>query len=147
LAYLGVLFLLLCVIPLAFSGNGQASIIDRHDANVDGVHITPLVLLLLIPLFAGLYVARSATIVNEDGVRVRAIFGSRFMPWDSIRGLSAEKRVVYAVVENGAVRLPCVKVSDLWLVSRASGGHLPEIDSPIFKSAPAQKRPIYLRRK
>jgi hypothetical protein len=152
LAYLAVVFLLVCVIPLAFSGNGQGTIIDHnnptdhHSTGVGGVHLTLLILLLLIPLFAGLYVARSATIVSPEGIRVRAIFGSKFLPWESIRGLETEKRSVYAVVEQGAVRLPCVKFVDLHDVAAASGGHLPEIEAPLLKSAPHQRRPIYIRR-
>lgn len=150
LAYLAVAFLFVCTVPLAFSGDGSGTVLDPAQGSlrpgVGGVQLTPLVVLMLIPLFGAVYVARTATFVNEDGIRVRAIFGSRFMPWASIRGLSTEKRTVYAVLETGAVRLPCVKFSDLWLVAKASGGRLPEIPSPLVKSAPAQKRPIYIRK-
>ncbi len=138
-AYLAVLILLFCVIPLAFAGNGSGSAIDRS-TEVGGLTITPLIVLLAIPVLATLYIARTATFITEDGIKVRAMFGSRELPWASIRGLVAEKRSVYAVVDRGAVRLPCVKVSDLHDVAEASGGHLPDIDAPKPKFAPSRRR-------
>jgi hypothetical protein len=146
LAYLAVAFLFVCTIPLAFSGNGSGTILEHSDNGVGGFQVTPLIALLIIPIVALVFVMRTATMVSEDGIRVRAVFGSRFLPWKEIRGISAEKRAVYAVIEGGAVRLPCVRVADLWLVTRASGGHLPQIDSPLVKSAPTKQRPIYLRK-
>jgi hypothetical protein len=44
------------------------------------------------------------------------------------------------VLGDGAVRLPCVRVADLAAVSRASGGHLPEIADPVPKFAPQRRR-------
>ena len=128
LAYLAVLFLFFCVIPLAGAG---------HPA---------LWVLMVIPVLAAAYIARTATFVSEDGIRVRAIFGSRFLPWDEIRGLSTDHRGVYAVIDSGAVRLPCVKFNELHWVAAASGGHLPDLPAPLLKSAPVRRRTTYIRR-
>ena len=102
--------------------------------------------LILFPVLVTAYIARTATFINSDGIRVRAIFGSRFLPWDEIRGLSTDQRGVYAVIEDGAVRLPCVKFNELHWVAEASGGHLPDLPAPLLKSPPARRRVTYIRR-
>ena len=66
---------------------------------------------------------------------MRALFGSRPLPWADVRGLTVNGRSVYAVVADGAVRLPCVHVADLAAVSAASGGRLPELAEPTPKPA------------
>jgi hypothetical protein len=47
---------------------------------------------------------------------------------------------VLLVLADGAVRLPCVRVADLGAVSRASGGHLPELRDPVPRFAPQRRR-------
>ena len=119
-AYLAVLFLALCVTPLV-----------QH----------PLVAILyVIPVAAAVFIARTATIVNEDGIAVRALIGRRLLPWDEVRGLSVTGRSVYAVTDDGAVRLPCVRVSDLAALSGASGGHVPQLPEATPKYAPSRRR-------
>lgn len=129
-AYLAVLFLAFCVLPLAFAGNS-----GEGAKAVYG----PRALFVLIPLLAILYIARTATFVTADGVRVRAAFGSRRIAWDELRGLSVQSRSVYAVLVDGAVRLPCVRVADLAAVSRISGGRLPEVAEPKPRFAPSRR--------
>lgn len=129
-AYLAVLFLVFCCLPLAFAGNsGEGA----------GAVYGPRMLLLLIPLVAVLFIARTATIVNEQGIRVRAAFGSRTMAWDELRGLNVGERAVYAVVADGAVRLPCVRVADLAAITRLSNGRMPQIAEARPKYAPSRR--------
>jgi hypothetical protein len=135
-AYLIVLFLVFCVVPLAFTASAE-----QGAAAVVG----PQSLLALIPVAAAVFIARTATIVDDTGIRVRALFGGRHLAWDEVRGLSVNERSVYAVVADGAVRLPCVRVADLAAVSKASGGHLPEVAEPPVKFALA-RRPRARRR-
>ena len=130
-AYLAVLFLLFCVAPLAFAAGGAS---DGETA------ITWRVSLLVLPLLAAVFIARTATFVSASGVRVRAAFGSRTMPWDSLDGLSVTGRAVYAVQPDGSVRLPCVRTTDLSAIARVSGGRLPEVRDPVRKSAPSRRR-------
>jgi PH (Pleckstrin Homology) domain-containing protein len=119
-AYLAVLFLALCVTPLV-----------QH----------PLVAILyVIPVAGAVFIARTATIVDEDGIAVRALIGRRLLPWNEVRGLSVTGRSVYAVTDDGAVRLPCVRVSDLAALSGASGGHLPQLPEATPKYAPSRRR-------
>ena len=99
-------------------------------------------LVLLVPVVAAVFIARTATLVSPTGLRVRAAFGSRTLSWDEVRGLSVTGRAVYAVLEEGqgALRLPCVGTGDLAAVARASGGRLPEVREPVHKYAPSRRR-------
>jgi len=130
-AYLTVLFLLFCTAPLAFSESG--------DADGDAA-LTWRVALLVIPLLATVFIARTATVVSGAGVRVRALFGSRMMPWSTLEGFSVTGRAIYAVQPDGSVRLPCVRTADLAAIARVSGGRLPEVRDPVRKYAPSRRR-------
>ena len=90
-AYLVVLFLAVGVWPIALYGG------DDGSGYATAARVTPLVLLFLVPVVAVVFIARTATIVDDDGITVRAAFGSRRLPWDSVRGLSVTGRSVYAV--------------------------------------------------
>jgi hypothetical protein len=131
LAYLVVALLVLGVIPLAFTQDGSES---------SSAVIGPRALLLIVPIAVATYIARTATIVDADGIRVRALLGSRRLGWDELRGLSVSGRSVYAVCVDGAVRLPCVRVADLAAVARASDGRLPAIAEATPKYAPSRRR-------
>jgi hypothetical protein len=137
--YLVVLFLLFGTVPLAFTAASFS-----HD-KTGGLVGPPAVvgaqtLLLLIPVLAATFIARTATFVDESGIRIRAVLGSRRLGWDEVRGLSVDGRSVYAVTADGSWRLPCIHVNDLAAVSRASGGRLPEIADPKPKFAPTRRR-------
>jgi hypothetical protein len=118
-AYLAVLILALCVTPLV-----------QH----------PIVAVVyVLPIGAILFIARTATIVDSEGLTVRALIGRRRLPWADVRGLSVTGRNVYAVTAGGAVRLPCVRVSDLAALSGASGGHLPQVAEATPKYPPSRR--------
>ncbi|MGI8678218.1 MAG: PH domain-containing protein [Jatrophihabitans sp.] len=130
-AYLVILFLFFGAVPLAFTASGS----DGPPARV-GIQTV----LILVPVIATVFVARTATIVDAAGITVRLAFGSRTMAWDGIRGLSVTGRNVYAVLADGSVRLPCLRVANLADVSRASDGRLPEIARPTPKQPPQRRR-------
>ena len=119
-AYLAVLFLALAVTALV-----------QHPV---------FLVAYVIPILAIGFIARTATIVDADGITVRALFGSRQMRWDAVRGISVTGRNVYAVTDQGAVRLPCVRIRDLATVAAVSGGRLPELPQATPKYAPARRR-------
>jgi hypothetical protein len=119
-AYLAVFFLALCVTPLV-----------QH----------PIVTIAyVVPVVGAVYIARTATIVDDAGITVRALIGRRWLPWADVRGLSVTGRSVYAVTGDGAVRLPCVRIADLAAVSRASGGAVPPLREATPKYAPSRRR-------
>jgi hypothetical protein len=132
-AYLVLLFLATGAWPIALYG-GQAG------GYASPAAVTPLIVLFLLPVAAAFYIARTATVVGADGITVRALFGTRRLSWDVVRGLSVTGTTVYAVLADGSVRLPCVRVSDLAAVSRASGGRLPELAEARPKYAPQRRR-------
>ena len=131
LAYLAVLFLVFGTAPLAFAGDGSEGARSA---------LGPRALLILIPILAAVFIARTRTVVDETGVSVRALFGTRHLTWPEIRGLSVTERTVYLVCHDGSVRLPCVRISDLAAVSKASGGRLPEVPEATPKYAPSRQR-------
>jgi hypothetical protein len=129
--YLIVVLLLFCVAPLAFT--------DRGTESAPAV-IGPQTLLLLVPVVAAVMIARTATVIDGDGITVRLALGSRRLSWGDVRGLSVDERSVYAVGHAGSLRLPCVRIADLAAVSKASGGHLPDVAEPTPKFAPSRRR-------
>jgi hypothetical protein len=137
LAYLAVLFVLFGVAPLAFAGGG-----DEGSPAVLGPRAT----LLLIPVIVAAYIARTATIVSTDGIEVRALLGRRRLSWQQVRGLSISGSRIYAVVAEGAVRLPCVRIADLHALADLSDGRLPDMAKPVPKFAPS-RRPRPSRRR
>jgi Bacterial PH domain len=140
-SYLAVVFLLIASLVVAFGDNHPHGLEDSTAATgFTGFHIGPQAIVLLIPIFAAAFIARTATLVSTDGLRVRALFGTRDLPWDSVRGLSVSGRGVYAVMDDGAVRLPCVRIAHLGPMSRLSGGRLPEMADATPKPAPSPHR-------
>jgi hypothetical protein len=134
-----VLFLLFGSMPLAFTSSGfsfNAKGGEQGAPLVVGWHT----LLLVIPAVIALFIRRTATFVDSDGIRVRAVLGSRRLPWPEIRGVAVSGRSIYAVLADGSVRLPCVRQSDLGAVSRASEGRLPPIADAKPKFAPQRRR-------
>jgi hypothetical protein len=138
-AYLIVLFLAFGTVPLAFTAD--AFIFDNHGAPTGPpATVGWQTAFLVIPVLVAVFIARTATFADASGLRVRALFGSRRLTWDEIRGLSLDGRNVYAVTAGGAVRLPCVHMNDLAALSRASEGRLPELADPRPKYAPSRRR-------
>ena len=79
--------------------------------------------LLLVPLSVAVWGWRAGTDANANGVRARALFGSRFLPWSRIESLEVgERNRVYArTTADSAVRLPAVFAADLPRLVAASG--------------------------
>lgn len=140
-AYLAVLFLAVGAIPLAFSAGQSQSVREAAGADADtGVTLGPQLLVLLVPIVVAIFIARTATVVSERGLRVRAAFGSKLLPWDSLRGLEVRGRSIYAVQDAGLTRLPCIRLAHLGPLSRMSGGYLPELADAKPKPAVAHRR-------
>lgn len=83
-------------------------------------------LIYLVPVAVVVWVLRVRTVVDEDGLTVRRLVGSRRVPWAEIRSLHLrDKGGVRAVLADGAeLPLPSVRVRDLPQLAAASGGHL-----------------------
>ena len=129
-AYLIVVFLFVGAVPLAFTGSGV------REAPLT---LGPQTLILLVPIAALLFVARTGTVVSERGLVVRAVLCRRALPWGSVRGLSFVGSSVYAVQADGLVRLPCVGVNAMGALSRASGGRVPALGDARPRVPPARR--------
>ncbi len=89
-------------------------------------------LIYLVPLAGALYIARTATVVDERGLHAQALFGSQLVGWDELRGLRLDARgAVYAVDQAGSqLRLPCVRSTKLQPLITAGAGRIPELPVP-----------------
>lgn len=89
-------------------------------------------LIYLAPLAGALYIARTATIVDERGLHAQALLGSQLVGWDELRGLRLDPRgTVYAVDLAGTqLRLPCVRSTKLHPLIAAGAGRIPELPAP-----------------
>lgn len=132
--YLVVVFLALGVWPFALSGGAFGA------DSAGPARISLLTLLFLLPVVVGVLVGRMGTIVDSRGITARAALGSRFMPWEDIRGISVGGSAVYAALADGRVRLPCVQLAHLSSLTRAAGDRLPQLREPAVKQPPTRQR-------
>jgi hypothetical protein len=79
--------------------------------------------LILIPLMVGGWAWRSGTDIDAHELRVRALFGTRHIPWTRVVEVAADPRGgVSALLTDGhAIRLTAVRDTDLPAVARATG--------------------------
>lgn len=106
-AILAALFAMLCATPFAWSG--------------------PLFLTVyLLPIGFIVWVVRSRTSADVEGLTVRRVFGARFLPWSELKGLSiTERSKVRAVLaDDGIIALLFVRTRHLPLLALVSGGRI-----------------------
>ena len=107
-ALLPVVFLVVCVLPLASAAAW-----------------TPV--FLLVPALAAAYVLRVGVDVGDGGVTVRSVAGSRSVPWDDVAGIRVgERGDLWLVTARGTeLRLPVLRARDLPRLAGVSGGRIP----------------------
>jgi hypothetical protein len=89
----------------------------------------PMLLILLVPLAVIVWGWRAGTDADAAGLRLRALAGSRVVPWTAVRALVPQGRRVVAVLEDGSgVPLPAVNRTDLPRLVAASGSALETSD-------------------
>ena len=112
-ALMAVLVLAICVLPLASSAPWLA-------------------VLWLLPIAAAAWVLRAGVDVDRTGLTVRALLGSRRLPWTEVAGLRVgdRDRLVAVLRAGGTVRLPVLRPRHLALVAAASGGRMPAPEGP-----------------
>jgi hypothetical protein len=88
-------------------------------------------LLLLIPAAVAAWGWRAGTDVDPDGLRVRALLGSRYVPWTDVEELGADDRGrAIARLRTGMVLpLPAVSAADLPKVIVAAGQEPPPTET------------------
>jgi hypothetical protein len=107
-ALLPVVFLVVCVLPLAVAASWT-------------------LVFLLVPVLAAAYVLRVGVDVGDGGVTVRSVAGSRSVPWDDVAGIRVgERGDLWLVTARGTeLRLPVLRARDLPRLAAASGGRIP----------------------
>ncbi len=87
-----------------------------------------LILVTTIPLAIAIWAWRSGTDANEYGIRVRALFGRRIVPWTEVEALVPDQRGhTRAVLHSGAaVPLTAVKPSDLPRLAQCRAAAFPQ---------------------
>lgn len=85
-----------------------------------------LLFVLLLPAAWITYVLRSGVDADDNGLVVRAMFGSIHLPWARISGLVVGRHqdLSVATVEGSTVRLPNLRVRDLPRLHEATDGRL-----------------------
>jgi len=94
-------------------------------------------LVYLIPLAIIVFVMRTRTIADGDGMVARTFFGRTVIAWDALRSLRVqEKSWVKAVLDDGReVTLPAVRTGSVPLLSQVSGGIVPDPSAPVEEPA------------
>ena len=107
-ALLPVLFLVVCVLPLAFATSWT-------------------VVFLLVPVLVAAWVLRTGVDVGDDGVTVRSLAAARHVPWNEVAGIRvADRGDLYLVTTRGTeLRLPVLRARDLPRLAAVSGGRIP----------------------
>lgn len=105
-----VLVLLVCMTPFA----AQRS------------YLLPL---YVIPVLVLWWLLRSGTEIDDSGITVSAMLGSRHWNWDELRGFSTTGRGALAAVllDGRIVRLPSARARHLDLIAKVSDGRVPQI--------------------
>ncbi len=106
-ALLPVVFLAVCVLPLASAAVW-----------------TPVFLLL--PVLAAAWVLRVGVDVGDGGVTVRSLAAARSVPWAEVAGIRvAERGDLWLVTTRGTeLRLPVLRARDLPRLAAVSGGRI-----------------------
>ena len=119
LALVGALFTLLAGLPLLLASPGPWSV------------------LLVVPVLVGAWVLRVRTVVSTAGLSVQRVFSSREIGWEQVRGFHFRNRGWSRVVltDETEVALPAVHLPHLTLLSRASGGRVPDRKSTRLNSS------------
>ena len=91
---------------------------------------TPLV--LLVPVAVAAWVLRTGVDVEDDGLTVRTLVGSRRVAWSEVAGIRVAARGELWLVRTGGteVRLPALRARDLPRLARLSGGRLDVLAPP-----------------
>lgn len=121
-AVLAALLAMVAATPLAFGAPG-------------------LLAVYLVPLAAIVWVLRTQTVADGDGLTVRTVLRSRILPWSELKGLSVDKRSrVRAVLpDDSLVALPSVRARHLPALSLVSGGRITDPTEPAAEESDSEQ--------
>lgn len=113
-AILAALLAMVCATPFAFGAPG-------------------LGVIYLLPIGFIVWVLRTSTVADAEGLTVRTVLGRRFIPWAALKGLTITGRsTVRAVLaDGGEISLPSVRARHLPALALVSGGHIADPTEPV----------------
>ncbi|WP_244231440.1 PH domain-containing protein [Saccharomonospora piscinae] len=106
-----------------------------------------LMVFLLIPIVAAVWIMRTRTVATREGLTVRTLLGTKELPWAAVKGLRiTPKSTVTAVCQDDTtVALPSVRTRHLPVLSLVSEGRLPDpsgvLDEPTEPAAESDAEP------
>ncbi|GDY31846.1 PH domain-containing protein [Gandjariella thermophila] len=97
-----------------------------------GLASPALLVIFVVPVALAVWLLRTRTRADAEGLTVRTLFGRRLIPWSRVTSLRlTEKSAVRAVVDgDGEVTLPAVRVRHLPLLAAVSGGRIADPRQP-----------------
>ncbi|MPY80943.1 MAG: PH domain-containing protein [Actinophytocola sp.] len=109
----------------------------------------------LLPIGYIVWVVRTRTVADADGLTARTLFSSRWLAWSELKGLTITSRseVRAVLTDDSEVRLPTVRTRHLPVLAYVSGGHVTDptqaepteeqsedaADEPSDQQAPSQE--------
>ena len=107
-ALLPVLFLVVCVLPLASAASWT-------------------LVFLLVPVLVAAWVLRTGVDVGDDGVTVRSMTAARHVAWNEVAGIRvADRGDLWLVTTRGTeLQLPTLRARDLPRLAAVYGGRIP----------------------
>ncbi|MFJ7218384.1 PH domain-containing protein [Amycolatopsis sp. NPDC098790] len=80
--------------------------------------------LYIFPIALAVFVVRTRTVANREGLAIRTMFGHRDLPWSALKGLAITKksRVLAVLKDDTKVALPTVRTRHLPVLSLVSEG-------------------------
>jgi hypothetical protein len=87
-----------------------------------------LQLVYLVPIAMVVWVQRNQTIADTTGLTARTTFTKSVLRWDELASLKVGKRrgLLAVRADESTVKLPCVRVRHLAVLSAVSGGVVPD---------------------
>lgn len=105
--------------PAALAVAGVVVLISGIPLAATAPWLSPI---LLVPLVVTVWAWRAGTDADADGLRVRALVGSRQLPWDRVAQLvPTDRRVLAELTDGGQLVLSAVTPADLPRLVTASG--------------------------
>ncbi|MGH3948054.1 MAG: PH domain-containing protein [Pseudonocardiaceae bacterium] len=110
---LAALLAMVCAVPFAFGAPGLAVI-------------------YLLPIGYIVWVLRTRTVADVEGLTVRTVFTQRFLPWAALKGLAITRRskVRAVLADGGEVTLPSVRARHLPALALVSRGRITDPTEP-----------------
>jgi hypothetical protein len=106
-AYIAIGLLTVCVTPVALGEIG----------GFQWLYVFPIALFV--------FVLRTRTVADREGLQVRTLFGKRDLPWTSLKGLAIAKARVRAVLQDDTqIALPTVRTRHLPVLALVSEGKI-----------------------